>query len=194
MHRLTSSFVLGYHGSDRTVGEALLRGESFKVSDNDYDWLGPGVYFWESNPQRGMEFAGEASRRRGSKIAKPFVVGAIIELGSCLDLTTSSGIDQIRIAHQSSLALSKAGGWELPRNSSDGLRRYLDCAVIRRLHGILDDNGMPPIDSVKGIFLEGAPAYPGSGFREKTHIQIAVCNLACIKGVFRVPPEDLRWV
>ena len=51
---------------------------------------------------------------------------------------------------------------------------------------------MPPIDSVKGIFLEGAPPYPGSGFREKTHIQIAVCNLACIKGVFRVPPEDLR--
>ena len=194
MHRLTSSFILGYHGGDRTVGEALLRGESFKVSDNDYDWLGPGVYFWESNPQRGMEYAGEASRRRGSKIAKPFVVGAIIELGSCLDLTTSSGIDQIRIAHQSSLALSKAGGWELSRNSSDGLRRYLDCAVIRRLHGILEDNGMPPIDSVKGIFLEGAPAYPGSGFREKTHIQIAVCNLACIKGVFRVPPEDLRWV
>ena len=194
MHRLTSSFILGYHGGDRTVGEALLRGESFKVSDNDYDWLGPGVYFWESNPQRGMEYAGEASRRRGSKIAKPFVVGAIIELGSCLDLTTSSGIDQIRIAHQSSLALSKAGGWELPRNSSDGLRRYLDCAVIRRLRGILEDNGMPPIDSVKGIFLEGAPAYPGSGFREKTHIQIAVCNLACIKGVFRVPPEDLRWV
>ena len=122
------------------------------MSYNDYDWLGPGVYFWESNPQRGMEFAREASLRRGSKIAKPFVVGAIIELGSCLDLTTSSGIDQIRIAHQSSLALSKAGGWELPRNSSDGLRRYLDCAVIRRLHGILDDNGMPPIDSVKGIF------------------------------------------
>lgn len=192
MHRLTSSFILGYHGCDRTVGEALLRGESFKVSDNDYDWLGPGVYFWESNPQRGMEFVREASLRRGSKISKPFVVGAIIELGSCLDLTTSSGIDQIRIAHQSSLALSKAGGWELPRNSSDGLRRYLDCAVIRRLHGILDDNGMPPIDSVKGIFLEGAPAYPGSGFREKTHVQIAVCNLACIKGVFRVPPEDLR--
>ena len=158
MHRLTSSFILGYHGGDRTVGEALLRGESFKVSDNDYDWLGPGVYFWESNPRRGMEFAREASLRRGAKISKPFVGGAIIELGSCLDLTTSSGIDQIRIAHQSSLALSKAGGWELPRNSSDGLRRYLDCAVIRRLHGILEDNGMPSIDSVKGIFLEGAPA------------------------------------
>ena len=137
------------------------------MSYNDYDWLGPGVYFWESNPQRGMEFAREASLRRGSKIAKPFVVGAIIELGSCLDLTTSSGIDQIRIAHQSSLALSKAGGWELPRNSSDGLRRYLDCAVIRRLHGILDDNGMPPIDSVKGIFLEGAPLTPAPASARK---------------------------
>lgn len=54
MHRLSSSFVLGYHGCDQSVGEALLRGEPFRISNNDYDWLGPGVYFWEANPERGL--------------------------------------------------------------------------------------------------------------------------------------------
>jgi hypothetical protein len=75
----------------------------------------------------------------------------------------------------------------LPVNSTDELRRNLDCAVIRRLHTILEAQNQPAIDTVKGVFTEGAPLYPGSGFREKTHIQVAVRNPACIKGVFRVP-------
>ena len=35
------------------------------------------------------------------------------------------------------------------------------------------------------VFLEGRPVYEGSGFYGKTHIQIAVRNSDCIKGVFR---------
>jgi hypothetical protein len=52
--------------------------------------------------------------------------------------------------------------------------------------------GRAPIDTVRGVFVEGVAAYPGSGIREKTHIQIAVRNGACVKGVFRVPERDLR--
>jgi hypothetical protein len=63
VHRLTTGFVLGYHGCDRKVGERLLGGEALKPSNNDYDWLGPGIYFWEANPLRGLEFAGEPRRR-----------------------------------------------------------------------------------------------------------------------------------
>lgn len=199
MHRLSSSFVLAYHGCDESVGEALLRGQPFKISDNDYDWLGPGVYFWESNPERGLEFAHEASRRRGSKITRPFVVGAIVELGYCLDLTTSSGIHQLRIAHESALTVSDRGGWELPRNSPDGLRRYLDCAVIRRVYAIVEDNGSPPIDSVKGIFFEGGPAYPGSGFSEKNTCKspyatwpVSKASSACLLSPLAHQPFRLR--
>ena len=81
MHRLSSCFVLGYHGCDTDVGEQLLAGEAFQPSDNDYDWLGPGIYVWEANPRRGLEFATEAMRRRGSGISQPFVIGAVIDLG-----------------------------------------------------------------------------------------------------------------
>ena len=196
MHRLSSNFVLGYHGCDQTIGESLLAGLAFKPSENDYDWLGPGIYFWEANPCRGLEFAGELAARRpvsnsGEVITKPFVVGAVIELGLCLDLTTSSGLDWVRIAHKSLVQTNIAAKVPVLANSQDHLRRYLDCAVIKRLHSILEGQRLPPIDTVKGVFTEGAPLYPGSGFRQKTHIQIAVRNPRCIKGVFRVPVEQL---
>ena len=65
-------------------------------------------------------------------------------------------------------------------------QRFLDCAVLRRLHEIIEDSGSTPVDTVRGVFQEGPEAYPGSAFREKTHIQIAVTNPDCIKAVFRV--------
>jgi hypothetical protein len=193
LHRLASSFILGYHGCDQEVGEGLLAGDlHFRPSANSYDWLGPGIYFWESNPIRALEFAVESSRRAGSRVRRPFAVGSVIELGLCLDLTTSSGLALVRIAHQSLAEVTMEGGLQLPSNSKDELRRDLDCAVIQRLHAILEAEGQTPIDTVKGVFTEGKPLYPGAGFREKTHIQIAVRNPGCIKGVFRVPGEQLR--
>ncbi len=173
------------------MGERILAGAPFKPSNNDFDWLGPGIYFWEANPQRGFEFAHEASNRRESSIAKPFVIGAVIELGLCLDMTTSSGVEWIRIAYESLVEVAAASHLGLPKNSTDQLRRNLDCAVVRRLHSILEAQGLPQVDTLKGVFTEGPPVYPGAGFREKTHIQIAVRNPLCIKGVFRVPLDQL---
>ena len=192
MHRLSSSFALGYHGCDKSVSEKVLSGIEFQPSDNDYDWLGPGIYFWEANPIRGLEFAEELKTlKRGSKVQTPAVVGAIVELGLCLDLTTSAGVQHVRSAHQRLVQIASAAGYTLPKNSPDQLRRNLDCAVISLLHDIREGAGDAPIDTVRGVFLEGAPVFEGSGFYAKTHIQICVCNPGCIKGVFRVPKHQL---
>lgn len=186
MHRLSTSFVLAYHGCDRDLGEKVLSGTtSFKPSNNDYDWLGPGVYFWESNPQRALEFARE-KQRRGEGIRKPFVVGAVIDMGLCLDLTTKDSIENLKEAHRSLLMTIPKGG-PLPANGPETWRRRLDCAVIRCLHQIRRGPRSEPIDSVRGIFTEGKPIYEGSAFLEKTHVQIAVLSPDCIKAVFRVP-------
>lgn len=192
MHQLTASFVLCYHGCDKAVGERILRGEPFRQSNNDYDWLGPGIYFWEANPLRGFEFAREARKRRISRIKTPFVIGAVVSLGLCLDLTTTAGIEQVRTAHRNLVELAAATNVELPKNTARGLLRPLDCAVIQLVHTIRRDRGDQPIDTVKGVFTEGRPVYEGSGFYAKTHIQIAVRNPDCIKGVFRVPRAQLR--
>jgi len=72
------------------------------------------------------------------------------------------------------------------------LRRNLDCEVIETLHDIQKEQNLEPIDSVKGVFVEGDPVYPGAAFYNKTHIQICVRNHDCIKGVFRVPKSHLQ--
>ncbi len=95
------SFLLGFHGCDATVGEAILSGEirHLKRSENDYDWLGSGVYFWEGNPARALKFVrerAEGGKNSRGQINQPFVLGAIINLHRCLNLADSSAIDQVK--------------------------------------------------------------------------------------------------
>lgn len=195
MHALSASFVLAYHGCDKDVAKRVLDGERFIPSTNDYDWLGHGIYFWEANPKRGLEYAKElAVRKRGaSKVVTPAVIGAIIDMGLCLDLTTASGLEQVRLSYQVLAAVAaRSSSGRMPKNNKDGLRRNLDCAVINTIHEINRQNGSPAIDTVKGAFIEGEPIYPAASFHEKTHIQICVCNPDCIKGIFRVSDSALN--
>ena len=191
MHDLIGNFVLGYHGCDKQTAKKLLDGNEFKPSDNDYDWLGPGIYFWESNAVRALEFAKEALRRKEKAEEEAAVVGAIISPGFTLDLLSKAGQDAVGYAHsdlQKILALSEVTP---PTNTPEPLLNYLDCAVIRHLHKVRELAGERPIQQVRGVFIEGKPLYETSAFYSKTHIQLAVCDPACIKGVFRVKQGDL---
>jgi len=82
VHSLSTSFVLGFHGCDRETGERLLLNQPFQPSENSYDWLGSGIYFWEANPDRAWEWAKQRADRilknEGRK-TEPFVVGAVVE-------------------------------------------------------------------------------------------------------------------
>ncbi len=106
-------------------------------------------------------------------------------------MTTTAAILRMKEAYASLRDTFEAAGEALPTNGRSLLLRRLDCAVVQRLHTILDADGVV-IDTVRGIFPEGGPIYPDSGFSEKTHIQIAVRDRRCIKGVFRVPQDQLR--
>lgn len=57
MIRHRSGFVLGYHGCDEAVAETILGGDPMRISTRDYDWLGPGAYFWEGDADRAREWA-----------------------------------------------------------------------------------------------------------------------------------------
>lgn len=171
--------------------------EPFKPSGNDYDWLGSGTYFWEANPVRGLEFAHLLKHRRKGKpneINDPYVVGAIIDLGFCLDFMSSTGMKAIQQSYSELSDVFAKASVALPVNEhgDDLLFRRLDCAVINYLHTIRDRIGAPPFDTVRGLFIEGDLAYPGAGFRSRTHTQICVRSLNCIKGVFRVPIDQLE--
>lgn len=79
-------------------------------------------------------------------------------------------------------------------NSRDRILRKLDCAVISTLHELTHKAGLPAFDSVRGVFWEGSELYPGAGFREKNHIQIAIINPNCIKGFFLPREVDAKYI
>lgn len=194
MHSLNAFFVLGYHGCSKAVARSLLDGDEFLPSENIYDWLGKGIYFWEANPVRGIEFFREVQIRRKRDPDDVAVVGAVLDLGFCLDLSSSLGIKAVANSHRDLRAVfKKIPGLTMPSNKmgKDLLLRELDCAVINYLHSSRESAGLQKFDSVRGVFQEGKRVYANSGFRIRTHTQIAICNPAKIKGVFRVPASDL---
>jgi hypothetical protein len=133
------------------------------------------------------------------------VVGAVIELGNCLDLTTRAGVEAVSDAHASFVALQRELGKSVPksqrlgRGGSNGLiLRYLDKAVIDHLHQTYKStseatqNRIREFHTVRALFPEVKPIYEEAGFLEKTHVQIAVGAPERIRGVFRIPNHELR--
>lgn len=192
-----SNLIVAFHGCDKSVVEkVVLQQDNLLASTNDYDWLGSGVYFWENNETRAMQWAIEASKRPNSKIKEPAVIGAVIDLGYCMDLTDSKYLEELKDAYNALLDVLGNLQKPIPQNTgntSDKLLRRLDCAVIEMAHDINEQSGERAYDSVRGVFWEGKQLYPNAGFAEKNHIQICVRNPNCIKGFFIPKKMDNRY-
>jgi len=176
----TNRLIIGFHGRDETVADAVINGDKkLYPSTNKYDWLGSGIYFWENDYHRAYEYAQELMGQPKSNISKPAVVGAIIDLGHCLDLTTRSGLtlveqmyDQIKdqVVHENKKGKSKGA-------TGDIMLRNLDYFIIEAIHDMHDHTkDLTPFNSVRAGFWEGEELYPNAGFRRKNHIQISVRN------------------
>ncbi len=194
MYRKLPNLVLGFHGCDQKVFDDVIGNKNkLKASCNDYDWLGSGIYFWENSYERAREWAG-----RHPKIKAPAVVGAIIDLGHCLNLTDYASCELLKAGYELLKSRCESLGQPLPENktikgSKDVLLRLLDCAVIEQLHLWTKDNKYPAFDSIRGVFTEGEPIFPGSALLQKTHIQISVVNPNCIKGYFSPLEQDASY-
>ena len=197
MYSTLPHFVLGFHGCDKSVADEIISHSSkhLERSTNEYDWLGHGIYFWENNPARALEYAaflkGHPERiSKGKKpIKTPAVVGAIIDLGYCLNLLEAHSLDVVKQGYSSLHELRKSSGLGMPQNigakgNKELLLRNLDCAVIEAVHAFNKGVGKPDYDTVRGMFIEGKPIYKGAGIYDKSHIQICVRNQNCIKGYF----------
>ncbi|GAA6378840.1 hypothetical protein [Anaerostipes hadrus] len=185
MYEKLPNLVFGFHGCDKSTYEKVIfEHENLKYSDNKYDWLGNGIYFWENSYQRALDWA-----INNPKYKEPAVIGAVIDLGRCLNLTDYHSSEILKKGYDMLVVKNEILNISLPQNgkrnkNSDILLRNLDCAVIEQIHQYHKDSGLPAYDSVRGVFIEGKPAFEGSEFREKTHIQLCIKNPNCIKGYF----------
>ena len=181
--------VIAYHGCDMRVARDVLdRNGALSPSENDYDWLGHGIYFWEHGPARALEWA-EQQKKLG-KIKNPAVVGVILHLGNCFDFLDTHFTDLLGSVFPAFELYMQSSNQVMPVNSpvypgdSENLLRRLDCAVINWTLGLVELT-YGRFQSVRGLFQEGDLAFPNSAIRRKSHIQIAVRDPACIVGYFR---------
>lgn len=178
------NWVLGFHGCDEDVGRKVLTDPKVHLesSQNKWDWLGDGIYFWENDPERARQFAvkGMDGKITKGSIRKPFVIGAVIDLGLCLNMFDQVALQEMRVAAESLTRIY--GSDPLPANKGAG--RFLDRAVFEHLHKMREWVDYDRYQTTRAAFPEGAPLYPGTEFTEQNHIQIAVRDTSCIRGYF----------
>lgn len=190
MYQRLPSWVLGFHGTDaQTVHDILnSRTANLHASNNDYDWLGDGVYFWENDPARARSFIVDKMRRDGDT-REPAVIGAVIDLGLCMNLVDRPALLELQAAYKDMKVDFDLMEVAMPVNegpTEDLLRRNLDKAVFDHVHKLrARSDKLSSYQTIRSPFLEGKPLYDNTFFREKTHVQIAVRDApACIKGYF----------
>ena len=210
MYSSRPGLLIGFHGCEMETRDALLiNPDTIKKSDKPYDWLGHGMYFWENNAERAMQWAKDKKKRE--QIKSPAVIGAVLDLGYCCDFTDSRFIGMIQIYYASMAKKYKEAGKNLPHNKDvkndahkDKILRELDCTVIEFMHNYIRDQIVKDLrakgfsdyklfDSTRGVFMEGGPAFTGAGISEKTHTQICIRNLNCIEGFF-LPRKDIDFL
>jgi hypothetical protein len=171
--------------------KVLTGNDELIPSNNSWDWLGNGIYFWEQNPLRALEYAEESSKHiqfNRIPVNTPFVLGAIIELGNCLNLVETQSLQILRTAYEGLQKIKEFTNEKMPVNKGDN--RALDCAVIKYIHQSNKEGGNKPFDTIRCAFPESDEAYPGSKISSRLHIQICVINPECIKGFFLPKPIE----
>ena len=192
----SSGYILGFHGCDAATGESILAGQDhISISENAHDWLGTGAYFWEDSPERALQWAKLVQRNPqnfGQRVGNPFVLGAIIEPGECMQLTDAESLKDLKSAYQLLVESCQRLRLPLPVNEPgftgdlDLVKRHLDCAVINFAHHLREQEGLIAYDTVRGAFPEGRALYPGARIMEQTHVQICVRHpRRAIRGYFR---------
>lgn len=212
MYDNRSNLIIGFHGTDTATADKLINDpNSIQISEEPWDWLGHGFYFWENNEARALQWAKDRQRRKGLPEADAAVVGAVIQLGYCCDLTDSRFTEMVQRFFLLMQEAYRKSGKTLPTNKDapndahkDRIMRVLDCAVIQYMHSTIErqffkereTNGHSSIklfDTVRGVFTEGGLIYDGAGIYAKSHIQLCIRNPNSIKGFF-APRQEIDFL
>jgi hypothetical protein len=171
-------FVTGYHGTRKDVAQQILD-SGFKRSENNWEWLGHGVYFWQDGPTRAREWARTWLARQGydGPIA---VMGARISLRGFVDLLDQEGmrllVDAAATYQQELQAANKSLTNRPPLNR-------LDCALFNFSTNWLTSLGMK-LRGYRAACVEGEPITPHSPIYDCSHVQLAVTSTKAIRRVW----------
>lgn len=154
--------VIGYHGTSTQLARKIIS-EGFKASQNPWDWLGHGAYFWQDAPKRAFQWAKERHR-------DPCVVAARIELSGFIDLLDLEGMETLK---------SVAAGYQLhagnTRPANLNKMNRLDCAIFNLTTSMLSLDDVL-VSGYRAACVEGKPLTIGSPIHDESHVQIVVLD------------------
>lgn len=202
-----SRWVRAYHGTTLSNALTVVQHQApFDHSDNGGDWLGKGVYFFEDNLIRAIDWAkGRVSQLAlTGKVEDPAVIAAELDLSQCLDICSSDWDDALRevanrlelageLRHQHGPLLFTALRTPVviadhAMHISTACENTADAHVIDTLIEDLTGAG-EVITAIRGAFPSGIQLYRNSYFFDQTHIQIAVLDpVAVISNPFIIHP------
>jgi hypothetical protein len=176
--------VIAFHGTDVGTADRLVRGEPFRESDTDSEWLGSGIYFWEHAPKQAWSWARAI---RGHE--QPAVLGAVIRLGNCFDLCDPGNVVLLRAFKDDMVAGLRDAGQPVPENHRKHMK--LDCASFDYVYTQARLAG-GAIDSFRAVYVptdKRKRIWAGSWIYEETHVQICVRTAGNILGVWHVKKD-----
>jgi len=135
--------VIGYHGTKKSAALKIIQGEcGFEPSENDDDWLGHGIYFWEYAPQQAFLWAKQRKKKKGwpedEEIA---VLGSMIRLGFCFDLLDPENVKDLGGYYQArQQTLAESSDLQVTNVMS---QKRLNCAVFNFAYETRKTQGQP---------------------------------------------------
>lgn len=184
----TTTTIEAFHGTTLAAADSILSG-GFRPSEQDWDWLGKGVYFFQDGPSRARAWALEWAVEHYKGL--PAVVGAKIRLERehFIDLIDVFWSEKMNGFYQNFVELCNRSNTPIPRQSPKPSGPHpLDRRVVNHAVGILGREGKL-ISAVRGAFEEGDRVYPDSAFFEKAHVQIAVRDVSLIENCWIEEPS-----
>lgn len=196
--------VRAFHGTTLTKARAILSGSgTFLLSTNAHDWLGHGVYFFEESQALALDWARgrvEELKLKGV-VDQPAVIAATLDLDRCLDLCDGKWGAALSAVHrkqpatiplQHGPALKTAAGSDVVIRDVDvhsAFRAYnfADCRVLDQLVANQLAQGRD-VPAVRGAFIDGQQLYTNSYLFSRTHVQIAVRDMAIVTNPALVYP------
>lgn len=185
--------VIGYHGTKKSTALKIIQGEcGFEPSENDDDWLGHGIYFWEYAPQQAFLWAKQRKKKsRWPEEEEVAVLASMIRLGFCFDLLDPENVKTLGGYYQARQQTLNESP-DLKPVSNVMSQKRLNCAVFNFAYETLESDGKP-LDTCRAVFVPTTKTdriWPGSGINAHAHIQICVRNPECILGTWLVKPTE----
>lgn len=163
--------VIAHHGTSAAAASAIAS-SGFRVSANQWDWLGDGAYFWQDNYPRAARWAKDHFEGGAA------VITVDVSLDDCLDLTQEPWFAFLQ--RHADKILATRGELKLPALRQRGLFHGKDRYVINFVAEVMEAAGTP-FKSVRAAFAEGDPLHPESEIFSLSHVQIAVRDISAVQ-------------